>query len=405
MKSRVWSDSVLLVSVVLALVATSCQAAATGSSGDAGEPYKIGALLSITGGASTLGVPQRNTLEMLHEELQATGGIRGPDGLMHPVELIIYDTESDETKAVLAAKKLIEEDEVSIILGSSTSGESLAVLDTIEKSQVPLISMALSIDIVEPAAEHRWSFKTTQNDRMTSRVIAEYFLGQGITKVAWLSMNNAFGDSGLKEFKPVATELGIDIVTIEKHEVGDTDTTAQLTKIDSSDAEALVNWSILPGGAIVAKNAHDLGLDMPIFNTGAASNPKFIGLAGPEAAEGVFLATSKQLVYDQLPEDDPQKEQIATYATRYRETFGEEIVSFGGYVYDAFRQAVRAMENAGPDKAAIRDELEKGEEFVGVSGIYTYTRADHNGIDRRSYALLQVTGGEYELVQVYDDAE
>jgi branched-chain amino acid transport system substrate-binding protein len=425
MKYRFESFLAVLVILSLVLVATGCvvstpqpapapeekaeateekaeaaeeEAQAVEEAAEMGEPYKIGAVLSITGGASTLGAPQRNTLEMVQEALNAAGGIQGPDGLMHPVEVIIYDTESDETKTVLAAKKLIEEDQVSVILGASTSGETLAILDTVQKAEVPIISLALSIKIVEPAAERRWSYKTTLNDSIVAEAAVEYLKGQGITKVAWLSSNNGYGDSGLVEFKAMALKGGLDIVAIEKHEVGDTDMTAQLTKIRGTDAEALINWSTLPEGAIIAKNAYDLGLELPIVQTGAANNPKFIESAGPKAAQGIRLFTSKQLVADQLPDTDPQKKLISKYREDYRAAFGDESVEFGGFSYDAFNMAVQAMEKAGPDRAAIRDELEKVQNFVGVSGIYTMSPKDHKGMTLDSVVTVEIADGEYKLL-------
>jgi branched-chain amino acid transport system substrate-binding protein len=403
MNSRTWSVITLSVVVSLALVASGCGATTPEPTAEPeakiGEPYKIGAMFSITGGTSTMGVPQRNTLQMLHKELEAAGGIMGPDGLMHPIELIIYDTESDETKAVLAAKKLIEEDQVSVIIGPSQSGTSLAVLDSVQKAEVPLISVAASGRIIEPAAERKWVFKTPRSDRILAKLAMEYLKSQGITKVAWLSVNNAFGDSGKVEVEAAAPDYGITIVASEKFEAADTDMTAQLTKIRGTGAEMLFMWALLPGGAIAQKNAFDLGLEIPILNHPAPLFPGFIELATAEAAEGVFSFGDKVPVAEQLPDSDPQKAVLMKYLADYQAAYNAESDQFGALASDAFKLAVRAMEKAGSDRAAIRDELEKTQGFLGTCGIYNMSPSDHNGLDVDGLAVVQIVNGDLKLVE------
>jgi branched-chain amino acid transport system substrate-binding protein len=411
MKSRIFAVISLLVVLGLALVVSSCgtsppepapategEAGVSEAEGMAGEPYKIGALVSITGGASVLGVPERNTLEMLQAEVNAGGGVQGPDGLMHPVEVFIYDTESEETKAVLAAKKLIGEDQVSIILGPTTSGESLAVVDTVQKAEVPMISMASSKMIVQPVEEHKWIFKTAPNDSLTVGGILDWLKEEGYTKVAWLSINNAYGDSGKVELEAVAPELGLEIVASERMDAGDTDMTAQLTKIRGTDAEALIIYSILPEVAIAVKNQYDLGMDLPLYAVGGAAHPKFVELAGPEAAGGARNLAAKLQFVDDLPDSDPQKSVIKEYNEQYQASFGTGTDMFGGHAYDAFKIALQAMEKAGSDKAAIRDALE-GMDFAGCSGVFDWSATDHAGMAPESMVRIEVADGKWQLAQ------
>jgi branched-chain amino acid transport system substrate-binding protein len=365
---------------------------------EAGEPYKIGALVSITGGASVLGAPQRNTFEMLGEEIDAAGGITGPDGLLHPVEVVIYDTESEETKAVLAAKKLIEEDQVSMILGPSTSGESLAVLDTVQKAEVPMISMASSKMIVQPVEERKWIFKVGPNDSLTVQSALEWLTEDGHNKVAWLSINNAYGDSGRMELEALAPQYGVEIVASERMDVGDTDMTAQLTKIRGTDAQSLIIYSILPEVAIGTKNQYDLGMDLPVYTMGGADHPKFIELAGPQAAEGARNMAAKLQYVDQLPDDDLQKPVLSTYNEQYEAAFGTRTDMFGGHAYDALKIALQVLEKVGPDRAAIRDELESTS-FAGCSGIFNWSEADHAGMVPESMVRIEVIDGQWQMVQ------
>lgn len=418
MNSRILSGVYMLAFICMVVVSSGCQSTTfvassvgkeEGAAGAAnidvaeqavntGEPYKIGVLVAITGGASTLGVPERNTIEMLHQEVEATGGIMGPDGLRHPVEVIMYDTESDETKAVLAAKKL-EEDQVSIILGPTQSGTTLAIMDTVQKAEVPLISLAASVKIVEPVAERKWVFKTPWIDRSFAHAVLGYLKDQDITKVAWLSINNAFGDSGKLEFEALAPDYGVEITNMEKFESGDTDMSAQLTKIRGDNAEALIIWSILPGAAIATKNAYDLGLEMPIIQCNAAASPKFVELATTAAAEGVLVHSGKISVAEQLPDSDPQKEVLMKYLTDYRAAYNAEPDQFGGCAWDAFNLAIEVMELAGPDRAMIRDQLEKAQGFVGISGIFDFSPSNHGGADQRGLALVEMRNGEWILAE------
>jgi branched-chain amino acid transport system substrate-binding protein len=355
-------------------------------------------LVSITGGASVLGVPERNTIEMLQEQIDAAGGVKGPDGQMHPVEVFVYDTETEETKAVLAAKRLIEEDQVSVILGPSTSGESLAIVDTVQKAGVPMISMASSIKIVEPLEERQWVFKVAPNDSLTVRKALDWIKEGGQSKAAWLSINNAYGDSGKVEFEALAPEYGVEIVASEKMDAGDTDMTAQLTKIRGTDADVLVIYSILPEVAIAVKNQYDLGMELPLYAMGGAAHPKFVELAGPEAAAGARNLAAKLQFVDQLPADDPQKPVLEQYNEQYQAEFGAGTDMFGGHAYDAVKIALMAMERAGPDRAAIRDELE-AMAFAGCSGVFDWSAEDHAGMTPESMVRIEVADGAWRLVE------
>lgn len=382
---------VLLCLLLAAALICGCGGTPTGSDVD-GQAYKIGAVVDISGSASSLGEPERDTLKMLADELNAQGGIDG-----HPVELIILDNKSVETEAVLAAKKLIEQDKVLAIIGCSTSGPSLAMVDTAQKAGVPMISLAASALIVEPAADRQWVFKTAQGDRTVADRIAGYLADRGLTDVAFLSMNNSFGDSGRAGFEEAAAARGINIILKEKFEATDKDMTAQLAKVKASPAQATVIWAIPPSAAIVTKNYHDLGLDIPLLQSHGIANQAFLDLAGP-AADGVIAPVSSLIVAEQLPDSDPQKTLLLEYISSYQGLYNAEPSAFGGYAHDAFRLVVQAIGEAGPDRAAIRDALETTTGFVGITGIFNLSAEDHNGLDESSLALVEVRDGRWTLL-------
>lgn len=355
------------------------------------ESYKIGVVLDISGNSSSLGVPERDTLQMLVDNLNAGGGING-----HPVELIILDNKSDETEAVLAAKTLIERD-VLAVLGCASSGPSMAMINTIQKEKVPMISMAAASSIVEPVEERHWVFKTAQSDIVTVSNIISYLKENGLTKVAFLYMNNAYGDGGKKAFLATAQENNIEVVVEEKFEASDKDMTAQLTRVKSSPAQATVVWAIPPSASILTKNYRDLGIDTPLIHSHGVGNQKFIDLA-QGAADGVILPIGKLTVVEQIPDSDPQKKVLQSYIDDYTKKYNTLPDSFGGYAWDAFHLVVKALEKAGPDRSAIRDELENTREFVGVSGVFNMSPQDHNGLDTESMVMVRIENGQWKLL-------
>lgn len=353
------------------------------------EPYKIGGLFAITGAASSLGVPERNTMQMLEEEINKAGGING-----HPVQVIIRDTESDETKAVLAVKRLIEEDKVLAIVGASQSGESLAMADTIEKSEVPFVSVAASIKIVNPV--RKWIFKTPQSDYLIIQALVDHLKAKGYKNIGWLSVSNAFGDSGKVEFEKAAPKGGLTIVAKETFAATDTDMTAQLTRVKGANPDAIVVWAIPPAAAIVSKNAAQLGIKQPVFQSHGIGNKTFIDLAG-SAANGVVFPVGKLLVADELPDTDVQKKVLQQYAKDYTAKFGAATLStFGGHAWDGFWIVVKAIEKAGPDRAKIRDAIENNtKEFAGITGVFNFSPTDHNGLDKRAVTMVEIKDGKW----------
>ena len=355
------------------------------------EPYKIGAIFSVTGPASWLGEPERNTAQMIADKVNAAGGING-----HPIELIVYDTEGDETKSVLNAKKLIEKDKVLAIIGPSRSGSSLAVIPVVQEAEVPNISCAASKRIVSPVAERKWVFKTPQSDEFCAEAMFEYMLKKGITKVAIITVSDGFGDSGRTELLEAAKRMGITIVADERYSNKDTDMTAQLTKIKGTDAQAIVTWSIGPTQVIVTKNVKQLGITIPLYQSHGFGNPKNIEQAGG-AAEGVLSPIGRLLVADQLPDYHYQKKVLMDYKTEYEKKFGGEVSTFGGHAYDGMWMVIEALKAVGPNRAKIRDYLENMKGFVGTAGLFNFSPLDHNGLTRESFEVLTVRGDKFVL--------
>lgn len=382
--------AVLVLSILISGCASDKDSA--GQQGaDGKEAYKIGAVLEVSGNSSSLGVPERDTLQMLVDNLNAAGGIDG-----HPVDLTILDCKSDETEAVLAVKTLIEKD-VLAVLGCASSGPSMAMINTVQKEKVPMISMAAASSIVEPVSDRHWVFKTAQSDIVTVSNIISYLQEKGLTKVAFLYMNNAYGDGGKKAFTAAAEENNIEVVVEEKFEASDKDMTPQLTRVKASRAQATVVWAIPPSASILTKNYRDLGIAAPLIHSHGVGNQKFIELAG-SAADGVILPIGKLTVARQIPDSDPQKTVLQGYIDDFTGKYNNMPDSFGGYAWDAFYLLVNAIEKAGPDRAAVRDALEHTQGFIGISGVFNISPGDHNGLDKESMVMVQVEDGRWKLL-------
>jgi len=356
----------------------------------AAPPVKIGALFSVTGPASPLGEPERNTAVMMVDEINKAGGIKGSK-----LELIVYDTQGDATKAVQAVNKLIKDDKVVAIIGPSTTGDSMAIIPVVEKSKIPLVSCAAGIKITDPVK--KWVFKTAQNDVLAVMRIYKNLQKQKISRVAILTVSDGFGSSGREQLKLQAKEFDISIISDETYGPKDTDMTVQLAKIRNSAAQAIICWGTNPGPALVARNARQLGIKLPLYMSHGVSSKKFIDLAG-EAAEGIMLPSGKVIVADQLPNSDPQKKTLLNYVNKYRANYKVEGDHFGGHAYDAIMLIKNAMEKGGFSPAAIRDQLERTKKFAGIGGTFSFSAQDHAGLTSDAFVLVKVEKGDWKLI-------
>ncbi|WP_414652448.1 ABC transporter substrate-binding protein [Geomonas sp.] len=357
----------------------------------AAAPIKIGALFSVTGPASFLGEPERNSAKMVVDEINKAGGVKG-----HQLELITYDTTGDATKAVQLANKLIKDDHVVAIIGPSTSGETMAVIPVVEKAHVPLISCAAALKITEPVKS--WVFKTAQNDTLAVDRIYEQLRKEKKTKVAILTVSDAFGSSGREQLKAEAGRYGIQILSDDTYGPKDTDMTAQLTKIRASQAQAVICWGTNPGPAVVARNAKQLGLTIPLYMSHGVSSKKFIDLAG-DAAEGIRLPSGKVLVADLLPKSDHQKASLISFKRDYQHHYNADGDHFGGHAWDAVMLLKGAIERGADNPTSIRNQLEATRHFAGIGGVFNYSAKDHAGLTKDAFVLVEVKNKNWTLVK------
>ncbi len=352
------------------------------------ETVKIGAILAVTGPASFLGGPEARTLEMLAEQTNAAGGINGMQ-----VELIIKDSGASPEKAISFAKQLIEEERVVAVIGPSTSGETMKIKKIFEQAGTPLVSCAAAEVIVNPVA--RYVFKTPQKDSYAATKIFQTMKDMGISKIAVLAGNTGFGKAGKAQLMKIAPTMGIEVVEAEVYDKKSKDLSAVIAKIKANkDVQAVVNWSIVPAQAIVAKNMRQAGWDVPLFQSHGFGNIKYVEAAGA-AAEGIIFPAGRLLVADQLPEDHPQKALLTQYIADYEGKYKEAASTFGGHGYDAYIILKAAIEKAGTDRAKIRDEIEKIKGLPGTGGVFSFSAEDHNGLGIDSFEMITVKNGKF----------
>ena len=376
---------------IIAVLAVCCAAAPS----FAAEPIKIGAFFALSGPAANIGTPTKLVAQMAADKINKEGGING-----RPIELIVGDTESDPAKAAVIAKKFIFNDKVAAIIGPTSTAEGMSVKKIVEEAGVPIF-MTVGGDPVIMGGNfgaYTYVFKSPQRSSTAAQKLYGYLKAKGLTKVALLTASDSFGKDGLGWLEKLAPEFGISFAAKESFGPSDTDMTAQLTKIRSAAPQAIITWTIGPVGSIVAKNKAQLGITIPLFQCHGLPDPKYVELAG-KASEGDRMPATKLMVAETLPSSDPQKKVIAEFIHLYRDVYKHDkefpINTHSGYAWDAIVIVADGLKKAGTDPKALRAAIEQTKGYVGVSGVYTLTPEDHNGLGVDSMVMVQVKNGRF----------
>jgi branched-chain amino acid transport system substrate-binding protein len=367
---------------------------AAAPAGAQAKEYRIGAIMELSGPFSQWGAPMRDAIQLAVDNINTAGGVKGV-----PLKLIIYDGRSKGTEAALLAKRLAEQDKVSAIIGPGTSPTTMPVIPYVSQAGVPTFSMGSSDRIIEPPAERRWMFRLPYGSRQNVEKLIEHFKARGIKKVGFLSVNNAYGDTGREEFQKAAGPAGIEVVAWEKFGGTDTDMKPQLTKIRGLAPQAIVVWAIPPVVSIVQKNRAELGIDIPMYHdNGATLTPQFIELAGG-AAEGAYGVVIKLDVLDELPESDPQKALLKKFKAQFETRFGFDVGGLYAEAYDNVLLIAKGLETAGDNREKLRDAIEQVKGLVGMAGVYTLSPTDHNGLSSKDLVIGRVKSGKWTIVK------
>jgi len=354
----------------------------------------VGVTVSATGPAASLGIPEKNTIALMP---QTIGGQK--------VNYIVLDDASDTTTAVANTRKLITESKVDIVLGSTTTPNSLAMIDVASESQTPMISMAASSTIVEPVdAKRRWVFKTPQNDIMMSLAIATHMQFRGIKTVGFIGFNDAYGEGWFREFSKVASVKGLTIVASERYSRTDTSVTGQALKLVAAKPDAILIAASGTPAVLPQRTLKERGYAGQYYQTHGVANNDFLRVGGKDV-EGTYLPAGPVLVAEQLPPNNPVKASALDYIAKYEAANGKGSVStFGAHAWDTGRlmsaAAAVALKTAQPGtpafRAALRDALEKVSELHGAHGVFNMSPTDHLGLDQRARVMVKIENGAWK---------
>jgi len=380
--------------IILSLLPTVAAAFFLGASAQAADPVKVGTILSVTGPAAFLGQDMKDGAQLAVDEINAGGGING-----RSIDWLFYDAQSETQRAIGFARRLLTNDKVDIIVGGgSMSGIALAMSPLAEAAKVPFISTEGAAGIVAPVADHQWSFKSTVDDYLVLHRLADYFDKKGIKKIALLADTSGFGQSAAEQLKIVAGERKLDVV-YESFGPSDTDMIPQLTRIRDSGAKAIICWTVTPAGVVFLKQAQQLGLDEStqlIHGYGFVSG-KYMELAG-SAANRLLLLSQKFVVGDQLPDSDPVKSKILSLTQNFQKKFNRVPNQFVAQTYDAVYLARDAVAKGGTDAEKVRVALEDTKNYSTASGLFTFSKEKHSGLDKNSIVLVNWANGRFNLV-------
>lgn len=377
-----------LVLAVVAIAAFSVSALAIAQ-------VKIGLMVSATGPTSAIGIPQKNTGELLPRKIGDAA-----------IEYIQLDDGGDTTRAVQNLKKLVQENNIDAMIGPSTTPAALAILDIIAEGKVPMMATVGTSSVVEPLdAKRRWVFKTTQNDDLIAAALLQHMTKNGVKTVGFIGFNDPYGENWHKVFSAMAEKSGIRIVANERFARTDQSVTGQTLKLIAAKPDAMLIAAV--GGPAVLPQAtlFDQGYKGRVYQTHAVATEDFIRL-GREKVEGTVLAAGPMLVIDEIPDSNPTKKVAQNYIAIYEKRFGLKPATFGANTWDSGLLLERAIPIAlakgkpGTEafRSALRDALEQEREVIGCQGVFNMSPSNHNGMDERARVLVTVKDGKFRLL-------
>lgn len=364
--------------------------------GVASAQIKVGITVSASGPGAALGQPQIRTVPTLPKEIAG-----------QKVTYIALDDESDPTKSAQNARKLIREDKVDVLIGSSLTPVSLPLIDIAHESKTPLLTLAAAAVMVEPLDEKRkWVYKVVPNDDLMAKVILAHIAKTGVKKLGYIGVSDGYGEGYYKELSRLAPSHGIELTTHEVYARSDASVTGQVLKIIATKPDAVFIASAGTPAVLPQRALRDRGYKGPIFQTHGVATEQFIKLGGKDVEGAVFAGEVFTIAHD-LAAGDPFKKPTEEYVKAYKSVHQDAPNLFGAHLWDVMVLIARATPNAlktgkpgTPEfRAALRDELEKSKDVYLNNGLSNISPTDHNGYDERSAFLIKVEGGQFRLAK------
>jgi branched-chain amino acid transport system substrate-binding protein len=356
---------------------------------------RIGVTVSAAGPAASLGIPEKNTIALCPKTIAGSN-----------VEYIVLDDATDTTTAVQNTRKLISEHKVDAIIGSTTTPNSLAMIDVFAEAETPVISLASSIRIIDPVdAKKAWSFKTPQTDVMMAGAILEHAAATGVKTLGYIGFNDALGEAFFAEIDKAAQARKIPLIASERYAPKDTSVTGQMLKLVAAKPDAIVIGASGTPAALPASALVERGYKGRLyFNHGVANND-FLRVGGKDV-EGAFVPASPVIVASQLPDTHPAKKRAEEYIKLYEAAYGPgSVAAFGSYTWDACLElgsaipvALKAAQPGTVEfRRALRDALENMKNLAVTNGAVNMSKTDHLGLDSRARVMVQIVNGKWVL--------
>lgn len=362
----------------------------------ANAQIKVGITIGTSGASASLGQPMLKTIPILPKEM---GGQK--------VTYVLLDDESVPTRATQNARKLVSEEKVDVLIGSSGTPTTIPLVDVAAESKTPLFALGAATVLVAPVDDkRRWVFKVVPPDEMMAKVILNHIAKSGVKTIGYIGTSDAYGETYFTELSRLAPEVGVTLTTHEVYARSDTSVTGQVLKILATKPDVVFIAS--PGTAAVLPNKalRERGYKGPIYGTSGVALQEFIKLGGKDV-EGVTFAGGAFPIAAYLPEDNVLKKPAMEFIKKYEEGTKEQASLFGAILYDSVQLLNRAVPGAlkvarpgTPEfRAAIRDEVERTKDLPLISGLASMSATDHSGYDERSAFLIQVRDGGFRLLK------
>ena len=356
---------------------------------------KIGLMVSATGPTSAIGIPQKNTGDLLPHRIGST-----------TIEYVQLDDGGDTTRAVQNVKRLVQQDNIDALIGPSTTPNALAIMDVIAEAGVPVMATVGTSAVVEPLdAKKRWVFKTTQNDDLIAAALIRHMQKAGVKSVGFVGFNDPYGENWLRVFGGLAEKAGIRVGPVERYNRTDQSVAGQTLKLIAAKPDAVLVAGVGGPGVLPQITLRDQGYKGTIYQTHGVATDDFIRL-GKDKVEGTVLAAGPMLVIDEIAEANPIRKVALGYINAYEKQFGQKPATFGANTWDSWlileRALPVALAKAKPGTAAfrtaLRDAIEQEREIVGCQGVFNMSATNHNGMDERARVLVTVKDGRFRLL-------
>ncbi|NTW27822.1 MAG: ABC transporter substrate-binding protein [Coriobacteriia bacterium] len=382
------------LAAALAVGVAGCSSGAGGAStSGSAAPVKIGAIVSLTGSYAAMGLAEKQALELEVKRINDAGGVGGKK-----IELVIVDDGTDEAKAVAKASELIEREKVVAILGATGTGQSMAIRSELTRSGVPEISMAGGNAIT--GTFDKLVFQTPWSNAIIIPSVLKRMAADGHKKIGVMTDSSGYGKDGLAIINSAASAAGLTVVSSQTFNPGDTDFSAQLTRLKNSDADSILLWTAGKEGASIVKASVQLGIRLPMYGGSGQAKVEFPQGAG-SAAENFVFCTGKSLIPLNWGKDSEEYKVVNDFAQRYKAAYGQDPDIFAGHAFDALNIAVDAIKRTSGEitPSKLRDSIEQTKDLVGFAGKFSFSATNHNGLTEADLSFYRIQNGTWVTIK------